>query len=137
MMEGFDSESPTRVDRLPPRVLVVDDDPTICNALVRILSHWGYLVGTASSVGEGLERAEAWRPRVLILDFNLGGEDGRDLLGLLREALGEHAPAVLCCTGMEGDVPPGAAALVAKPFHMRQLVQCVHDLARPPVRAPH
>lgn len=130
MRDGFDSETPTHVDRLPPRVLIVDDDVAIRNALMRLLSHWGYIVGTASSVAEALDLAVSWRPRVLVLDVHLCGEDGLELLDRMRDALGDDGPAVLVCTGTAGTAPPGAAGLITKPFDVRGLVQRVHDLVR-------
>lgn len=129
-LSTLDPNDPTLVDRAPPRVLVVDDDPAVCRALVRVLSRWGYLVGTASSVGEGVELALAWRPRLMIVDRHLGDEDGLEVLARTRATLADAAPPVLICTGDVLDVPLGAAGVVRKPFDVRGLVQRVHDLTR-------
>jgi DNA-binding response OmpR family regulator len=131
-------DDPTRIDRLPPRVLVVDDDAAVGDALVRILNRWGYLVATASNITEGVRMTLSWRPAVVVLDLRLGDEDGRALLEVL-DVLADPRPAVLVCTGVLGaELPLGADALVAKPFELRELVQRVHDLARSgPLRDLH
>lgn len=129
-------DDPTFVDRAPPRVLVVDDDPAICRALVRLLGRWGYLVVTASTMDEALELLTAWRPRVMIVDRHLGDEDGLELLARTRALLAGAAPPVLICTGDALDVPSGAAGVVRKPFEIRELVQRVHDLTHRSVSQP-
>lgn len=60
------------------KVLVVDDEFLIRMTLEGGLSDLGYQVDTAGSIREGLERAEAFRPDVVLLDNRLGDEAGLD-----------------------------------------------------------
>jgi DNA-binding NtrC family response regulator len=78
------------------RLLVVDDDPGVRDALARLLQKWGYEVRTASSGEEALGVAEAHRPIIVITDLVLPNMDGITLLGKLREMA--PAPVILILT---------------------------------------
>ena len=60
------------------KVLVVDDEFLIRMTLESGLSDLGYQVDTAGDIQEGLKRAEALRPDVVLLDNRLGDEAGLD-----------------------------------------------------------
>lgn len=64
------------------RILVVEDDELSRHALVRLLSHMGFIVTEAASVGEGLARLDGHGS--LILDLNLPDGDGSTLLAKAR-----------------------------------------------------
>ena len=65
----------------PPRVLVVDDDPAICQAYHEILRARGYVVSTAMSRADALDEIERLRGAVdvLILDISLPDADGAEV----------------------------------------------------------
>lgn len=54
-----------------PRILVVDDEPSICWGLSRLARTMGLRVDTASTAEEGLTLAAAIQPDVLVLDVRL------------------------------------------------------------------
>lgn len=82
-------------DRLPPTVLIIDDDPSLIEALSAALSP-SYCVLAASTGRAALAHLEATRADLIILDLVLGDEDGLELLPHLRE----RSPApVLVLTG--------------------------------------
>ena len=68
-----------------PRVLVVDDDPDIATMLVRALSRRGFVMETAASADEALERIAKSRFDAALVDLVMPGRDGKDLAAALRE----------------------------------------------------
>jgi PAS domain S-box-containing protein len=67
-----------------PRVLVVDDDPDVVDALAMLLEILGYPVAVARSGPEALELARRQCPRVALLDIGLPGMDGLEIARRLR-----------------------------------------------------
>ena len=81
-------------------VLVVDDEPSICWALERMLVGEGHQVVTASSAEEGLRAANDYQPDMVILDVRLPKEDGITALPKFLEATG-NAPVIMIAKGKE------------------------------------
>ncbi|MCZ7682424.1 MAG: response regulator [Sandaracinaceae bacterium] len=115
---------PTRVERIRPRVLVVDDDDAIRVCIERTLVRYGYLVAVAAGVEEALGRARTWRPDVLLVDRRLRDGDGLELAGRVRAEFGPDAPRVLVCSG---DGSLHGWRVVPKPFHLHELVEAVRS----------
>jgi two-component system, NtrC family, nitrogen regulation response regulator NtrX len=67
-------------------VLLVDDDPTVLEALAAILRDAGYSVASARSAEEGLRRVQRAVPDVAMVDIWLPGMDGLQLLEALKGA---------------------------------------------------
>ena len=67
------------------RVLVIDDEGSIRDALRQVLEYEGWYVKTAASGGEGLNLYSEFRPHVVLLDVKMAGLDGLDTLSRLRE----------------------------------------------------
>jgi len=117
----------------PPSILVVDDDPRICDLLCDYLSVNGFEVRTAED-GEEMRRRLAERPAdLLILDLMLPGEDGLSLTRYLRQHT-EMPIIILTGRGDEVDkvvgLEMGADDYVAKPFSVRELLARVKTVIR-------
>ena len=115
------------------RVMVVDDDPTVAEVVVRYLEHEGF---TAQAVGDGrraLELAETSLPDLVVLDLMLPGLDGLEVCRRLR-ALAPVPVIMLTARGEEGDrvlgLELGADDYMAKPFSPRELVARVKSVLR-------
>jgi signal transduction histidine kinase/DNA-binding response OmpR family regulator len=67
------------------KVLVIDDDPTVQDLMQRLLTKEGYQLHLATSGTEGLEKAQALLPDIIILDVMLPGLDGWSVLVHLKE----------------------------------------------------
>jgi two-component system nitrogen regulation response regulator NtrX len=67
------------------RVLVVDDEGGIRDALRQVLEYEGWEVRTAGSGGEAITVYPDFRPHVVLLDVKMAGLDGLDTLSRLRE----------------------------------------------------
>src|SRR4051794_1138271 len=67
-----------------PRVLIVDDEPTICYSFRRVVEGQGYQVASAATVAEGVALFESFRPEVVVLDLNLPDSSGMDAFRRMR-----------------------------------------------------
>ena len=67
------------------KILVVDDEPYICDVMRRILEIGGYWVTTTSSGKTALELVKEDRPDVILLDLMMPGMDGREICRRVRE----------------------------------------------------
>jgi two-component system nitrogen regulation response regulator GlnG len=107
------------------RILIVDDEPSICWGLSRLSRGLGHLVDIASSAEEGLRAAAASRPDALILDVRLPGMDGLSAMDAFAEYL-KGAPIIVITafgdltTAVEA-VRRGAFEYVVKPFDLAEI----------------
>jgi serine/threonine protein kinase/CheY-like chemotaxis protein len=110
------------------RVLAADDDQGIRNVLERCLKSWGYEVTTAddgSAAWKILKRSDA--PRVVIIDWDMPGLKGLEVVRLLRSAEHGEQVYVLMLTGrMDKEdlveaLEAGADDFLTKPFNSREL----------------
>ncbi|WP_079032419.1 response regulator transcription factor [Streptomyces specialis] len=115
------------------RVLVVEDDPTIVEAIAARLRAEGFLVQTAADGPAAVETAAAWHPDLLILDVMLPGFDG---LEVCRRVQAQRPVPVLMLTARDDETDMlvglgvGADDYMTKPFSMRELVARSHVLLR-------
>lgn len=116
------------------RALIVDDDPMIVKLQSMILAKAGYEVDTAANGQEGLDRAVASAPDVVLLDVMMPDLDGLEVTRRLRSDPRTAAiPVVLVSarTGSE-DVAAGRAAgatdYVKKPFDPDDLLVLLERL---------
>jgi two-component system nitrogen regulation response regulator NtrX len=67
------------------RILVIDDEAGVRDALKQVLAYEGHEVRVAGSGGEGLTIYPEFRPHLVFLDVKMAGLDGLDTLSRLRE----------------------------------------------------
>jgi len=67
------------------RILVIDDESGVRDALKQVLAYEGHEVRVAGSGGEGLTIYPDFRPQLVFLDVKMAGLDGLDTLSRLRE----------------------------------------------------
>jgi two-component system OmpR family response regulator len=118
----------------PKRILVVDDDRHLQFLAGRILREAGYEVDLAADGISGLAKIREDQPDLVILDLTLPSLDGRAVLAQL-EAIATPPPVlVLTAHGMHFSgaeaVKRQAAALMAKPFSLRELVETCDRILR-------
>lgn len=106
------------------RVLVVDDDDALLRALRISLSARGYRVEIARSGAEGMQRAAAAPPEVVVLDLGLPDLDGLEVCRRIR-AWSDVPIIVLSAAGAEARkvaaLDGGADDYVTKPFGLAEL----------------
>lgn len=102
-------------------LLVVEDDPPLQVALLRLLAQWGYATQLASTAAEALGWLERELFDLVLLDLGLPDRDGLSLCRQLRR-LSLHQPLVLMLTARDGRADKvrgfeeGADDYVVKPF---------------------
>lgn len=115
------------------KILVVDDESSICNLIRMQLEMEGYEVLTAANGKEALQRWEE-KPDVLILDVMLPDIDGYELLRLFREKDRDIPVLMLTAKSQMNDkllgLQLGADDYVTKPFHYAELILRVKNMAR-------
>lgn len=67
-----------------PRILFVDDEAPIREMLSLVFMQRGMEVATASTAGDAIEMADRGDFSLAIVDLNLAGENGLELLGFLK-----------------------------------------------------
>jgi DNA-binding response OmpR family regulator len=117
------------------RVLIVEDEANLAEALRYSLEAEGYHVMAAADGLRGLELARGDSPDLVILDVMLPGLDGLELCRLLRRE-SDVPVLMLTARGEEVDrvvgLELGADDYVTKPFSMRELLARVRAMLRRP-----
>jgi DNA-binding response OmpR family regulator len=115
------------------RVLIVDDDPKVCDTLDRYLSHAGYATTSALDGAKALELVQTFAPDLVVLDLMLPRVSGLEVCRLLRET--SSVPIImLTAKTTEHDkltgLSLGADDYLTKPFSPRELVARVDAVLR-------
>ena len=114
-------------------ILAVDDDDDLLAMVRTYLTQEGFDVVTAGSVRETMRQLSASSVSLLLLDLNIGGDDG---LSLLRELRQTSDLPVIILTGKSDPVDRivglevGADDYVVKPFHLRELLARIRTVLR-------
>lgn len=118
---------------MPPRILVVDDEPNILGTLAPLLRARRYEVHTAMSGRAAMEVVDREKPDLIVLDLGLPDVDGVDLCRDIRGSL--NVPiVVLSARGAEGDkvraLDVGADDYVTKPFGAEEFLARIRAAMR-------
>ncbi|MDQ2905495.1 MAG: response regulator [Chloroflexota bacterium] len=110
------------------KILVVDDDEEILEAIQIALEMEGYAVKTSVN-GDCFQHLNGDVPDLILLDILLTGEDGRDLCQQLkRREDTRHIPVILCSAHFSGDLITylsGASTFLPKPFEVDELLATI------------
>jgi signal transduction histidine kinase len=91
------------MDTAQKTVLYIEDDIASQRLVQRVLGNHGFHVTLASEGLEGIERARAERPDVILMDINLPGMDGRAITTRLRSLAGFSNTPIVALTANTGD----------------------------------
>lgn len=111
-----------RADRLPLRVLVADDSPTIAGRLCEFVADLGAVevIGPASDGGAALALFEQHRPHVALLDVSMPVLDGIQVARAMR-ATGWPCVIALCTNHVEPGLRAAGLAAGADHFFNKSL----------------
>src|SRR5689334_21245689 len=131
------SADPRGLNTLPDmntrRVLVVEDERAIADAVAARLRAEGFAVDTAADGPAGVAAARRTRPDLVVLDIMLPGFDG---LEACRRIQAERPVPVIMLTARDDEtdllvgLAVGADDYLTKPFSLRELAARVHALLR-------
>lgn len=123
------------------RVLVVEDERDLADAIARGLRREGYAVDVSHAGDDALVKASAYPYDLVCLDLNLPGLDGREVCRRIRAQErrdGEAQPRILMLTARGGlndrveGLDDGADDYLVKPFELSELAARARALLRRP-----
>lgn len=112
------------------RILVIEDHEDQRAIAAVFLAHFGYQVDTAASAGEGVARAMATVPDLIVLDLMMPDVDGVGALEQLRAAPATAAVPVVAFSGytdLFAGRLHGYAAVLPKTAGLERLLQVVQE----------
>jgi len=115
------------------RILIVEDEPNIASFVQAYLQKAGFQVERAATGKEGIDKATARAPALVVLDLNLPDMDGLEVCKAVR-ANGQTP--ILMLTARDDDVDKivglevGADDYMTKPFNPRELVARIRSILR-------
>lgn len=116
------------------RLLIVEDEKQICDMVAKSLYDAGYEVDTCYDGEEALECILSEEYDLIVLDLNLPGMDGMEILKELRQKNEETKVIILSARGQIADkvegLDAGANDYMEKPFHLQELEARVRSLTR-------
>lgn len=111
---------------MPKKVLLVEDDPSLADAIREGLSDEGIEAIIVSTVASAIEAVRTSKPDAVILDLMLSDEYGIDVLKSMRARRDQTPVIILSALGtLEHRVTgldEGADDYLVKPFEMRELI---------------
>ena len=119
-----------------PLVLVVDDDPDLCNTLWDLLRERGYRVAVAHDERQAAEQLRDTTFRAVLIDMRLPDGDGSRVFRLVRESNPQARTLLITGHRPEMDrliqcvVEEGADAVCYKPFDVAKLLATLERLTR-------
>jgi CheY-like chemotaxis protein len=123
-----------------PKLLIVDDEPANIELLARRLARRGFEVVSATSAEEGIARAVAEKPDVILMDIKMPVVDGFEATRRLKAGPETRAIPVIALTAhaMQEDrdrvLAAGADDYEAKPVDLYRLLAKIPGLTSPPHR---
>lgn len=108
------------------KILVVDDDPGILDALSVILEDSGYQVNATPRGEDTLSRTASFHPDLILLDVLLSGSDGRQICRQLKsDSATSHIPVIMISAHPSAGQSirrVGADSFIPKPFDSQDLL---------------
>jgi DNA-binding response OmpR family regulator len=114
-------------------ILVVDDEPSIAQAIGMLLEAHGYSVAIANSCDEALSLVSEHRPRLILSDVNMPCRSGLDMIRELRASHEADEVPVIFVSAMtrpqdiQAGLNAGAREYITKPFSPQRLLSSVQS----------
>ena len=116
------------------RLLIVEDEKNLCDTIAKNLYGAGYEVDTSYDGDDALDCILSEDYDLIVLDLNLPGTDGMDILKELRKKNEETKVIILSAKSQIADkvagLDAGANDYLEKPFHLQELEARIRSLTR-------
>jgi PAS domain S-box-containing protein len=127
---------PRRRRKVEKSILIVEDEPVICDILVRVLSEENYQVDIASSGKEALRKLKKRVHDLFIVDLKMPEMSGRQLYKIMKDKHPNAADRVVFITGdtvtpeTQNFLTATGRPYLRKPFDHKELIKMVDDALR-------
>jgi DNA-binding response OmpR family regulator len=115
------------------KVLIIDDDPAICEIMREILQYEGFDVRYLLGADRLFEEIAAFKPQVIILDLILKGITGGEVCSELKKRRSTSALPIILMSAYPrvstSTVGCGFETFIAKPFDLDDIVSAVKHLS--------
>lgn len=117
---------------MPKKILVIDDEPELVKAITIRLKASGYEVIPAPDGQEGVDKAQEFRPDLILLDIIMPKIDGYEVCKTLKtNPKTKNIPIVIFTASGQRDLEKrcmavGADAVIKKPFETTELLELVN-----------
>lgn len=112
------------------RILIVDDDSSICESLCKVLGSEGYEAESTVNAHDSIKKFSERRPDLVLLDLNLPGRSGWDVFGALTSS--DPFLPIIIVTGRQNQaqfaMDAGVGALMEKPLDVPLLLKIIAEL---------
>lgn len=113
------------------RILFVDDDEDLLVAIKIFLGQQGYKTAVTTSCREGLEILRTFQPDLILMDINVGSDDGRLICRQIKEQADfEHIPVILISANdaaLRTYRDYRADNFILKPFELSELSETLRE----------
>ena len=122
------------MDSKAKRILIVDDDPNFGLALELLFAQNGYQVEVARTGEEALDRMDAFRPQVVLVEIRLPFRSGFEICQIVRARREWQPVRIILMTANERKPEAakaaalGADAYLTKPFSTKELLDTADKL---------
>ena len=122
------------MDSKAKRILIVDDDPNFGLALELLFAQNGYQVEVARTGEEALDRMDAFRPQVVLVEIRLPFRSGFEICQIVRARREWQPVRIILMTANERKPEAakaaalGADACLTKPFSTKELLDTADKL---------
>jgi CheY-like chemotaxis protein len=119
---------------MKPNILIVDDDPTICSALSRLLGRLGCCVDAVTSGMEAEQKIAKSKPDIVLLDIMMPVQDGYDTCLHLRQQGFAGKVVMISAIPAHKELQRakgyGADSYLEKPISRNTLESCITTFAQ-------
>ena len=111
------------------QILVVDDEPAVCDAIKMMLKFDGHAVQTANGSKEALSLLEQGKFDLIITDYSMPGMKGDELAAVIKKRL-PNQPIIMITAYAEmlessGNPLTGVDFIISKPFLLKDLREAI------------
>jgi DNA-binding response OmpR family regulator len=122
------------------RILVIEDDDMLRETLRDVFEDEGHEVRTAVHGADAFETLAVWEPTIIVLDLMMPVMDGLEFRERQdREGIAQGAKILILSAARHLDQAAkhvSADAYLAKPFHLKEVLGVVDELARSGIGSP-
>src|SRR5437762_11297116 len=109
------------------RILVVDDEPFVCESVKMMLAYDGHIVETACSGMDALAKYDPAKFDLVITDYSMEGMKGDQLADAIKR-LAPSKPIILLTAFPPEDQPASIDLVLTKPFYFETLRQALAEM---------